>query len=273
MRNHCSHLGLGLDEATFTTLLTQKIALPSPILQGVGPILFDMISYTSSVPFPSATALIYLNLDALILGVAILTPDLNPLSKGDETSHYFVSRRRTEQDACRIIFQALAARGSYLEDKPSTLKDRDAISHSSEQFFIDVSAEDSQTTDLLDALVVSQPEQTPYTSNVARCFFKGVAETLLTTRTQQRETLHSQQVSKERFRAVLKLMLSWKEMKSVSTPVVVAEVEKEAGRLVEEIFAQSEAKSVGWKSFNDGVEKCLVSVIIPPLPIFLDGMC
>jgi len=53
--------------------------------------------------------------------------------------------------------------------------------------------------------------------------------------------------------------------------VVVTEVEKEAGRLVEEIFAQPEAESVGWKSFNDGVEKCLVSVIIPPLPIFLDG--
>ena len=270
MRNHCSWLGLGLDEANFTTLVTQKIDLPSPILQGVGPILFDMLSYTSSLPFPSTTTPIHLNLDALILGVAILTPGLNPLSKGDESSNYVVSRRRTEQDARRIVFQALATRGSHVEDKPSTPKARDAISRSSEQFFIDVSAEDPQTTDILDALVASQPEQVPYISNVARCFFKGVAATLLTTQAQQRETLHSQQVSKERFRAVLKLALAWKAKKSVSTPVVVAEVEKEAGRLVEEIFAHPEAESVGWKRFNDGVEKSLVSVIIPALPIFLD---
>jgi hypothetical protein len=259
MRNHCSRL-LGLNEASFTTLVTQKIALPSPILQGVGPILFDMLSYTSSLPFPSTTAPIHLNLDALMLGVAILTPGLNPLSKGDESSNYVVSRRRTEQDARRIVFQALAARGSHVEDKPPTPQARAAISRS-EQFFIDVSAEDPQTTDLLDALVASQPEQTPYTSNVARCFFKGVAATLLTAQAQQRETLHSQQVSKERFRAVLKLTLAWKAMKSVSTPVVVAEVEREAGRLVEEIFAQPEAESVGWKRFNDGVEKFLVSVL------------
>ena len=260
MRNHCSRLDLGLNEASFTTLVTQKIALPSPILQGVGPILFDMLSYTSSLPFLSTTAPIHLNLDALILGIAILTPGLNPLSKGDESSNYVVSRRRTEQDARRIVFQALAAHGSHVEDKPSTLQAGDAISRS-EQFFIDVSAEDPQTTDLLDALVASQPEQTPYTSNVARCFFKGVAATLLTAQAQQRETLHSQQVSKERFRAVLKLTLAWKAMKSGSTPVVVAEVEREAGRLVKEIFAQPEAESVGWKRFNDGVEKFLVSAL------------
>ena len=272
MRNHCSRLGLGLDEASFTTLVTQKIALPSPILQGVGPILFDMLSYTSSLPFPSTTTPIHLNLDALILGVAILTPGLNPLSKGDESSNYVVSRRRTEQDARRIVFQALASRGSHVEDKPSTPKAGDAISlsRSSEQFFIDVSTEDPQTIDLLDALVVSQPEQAPYTSNVARCFFRGVAATLLTAQAQQREMLHSQQVSKERLQAVMKLTLAWKAMKSVSTPVVVAEVEREAGRLVEEIFAQRGAESMGWKRFNDGVEKSLVSVI---LPIFLHGMC
>jgi len=268
-----SHLDLGLDEASFTTLVIQKIALPSPILQGVGPILFDMLSYTSSLPFPSPTTPTHLNLDALILGVAILTPDLNPLSKGDESSNYVVSRRRTEQDARRIVFQALAARGSHIEDMPSTPKAGDATSRSSEQFFIDVSAEDPQTTDLLDALVVSQPEQTPYTSNVARSFFKGVAATLLTAQTQQRETLYSQQVSKERFRAVLKLTLAFQAMKSVSTPVIVAEVEREAGRLVEEIFAQPEAESVGWKRFNDRVEKSIVSVMIPALPIFLDGIC
>jgi len=194
------------------------------------------------------------------LGVAILTPDISPLSKGDESSNYVVSRRRTEQDARRIVFQALAARGSHVEDGPSTPKAEDAISRSSEQFFIDVSAEDPQTTDLLDALVVSQPEQTPYTSNVARCFFKGVAATLLTAQAQQRKT---QQVSKERLQAVLKLTLAWKAMKYVSTPVVVGEVEREAGRLVEEIFAQPGAESVGWKRFNDGVEKSLVSVILP----------
>ena len=268
-----SRLDLGLDKASFTTLVTQKIALPPPILQGVGPILFDMLSYTSSLPFPSPSTPIHLNLDALILGVAILTPGLNPLSKGDESSNYVVSRRRTEQDARRIVFQALAARGSHVEDKPSTPKAGDAISCSSEQFFIDVSAEDPQTTDLLDALVVSQPEQTPYTSNVARCFFKGVAATLLTAQTQQHETLHSQQVSKERFRTVLKLTLAWRTMKFTSTPVVVAEVEREAGRLVEEIFAQPEAESVGWKRFNDGIEKSLVSVIILALPILLDGIC
>ena len=268
-----SRLYLGLDEASFTTLVTQKLALPSPILQGVGPILFEMLSYTSSLPFPSPTTPTHLNLDALILGVAILTPDLNPLSRGDESSNYVVSRRRTEQDARRIVFQALAARGSHVEDKPSTPKAGNAISHSSEQFFIDVSAEDPQTTDLLDALVVSQPEQTPYTTNVARCFFKAVAATLLTAQTKQLETLHSQRVSKESFRAVLKLMLALRAMKSVSTPVVVADVEREAGRLVEEIFAQPEAESLGWKRFNDGVEKSIVSVVIPALPIFLDGIC
>jgi len=222
-----------------------------------------MLSYASSLPFAFTTTPIHLNLDALILGVAILTPDLNPLSKGDASSNYVVSRRRTEQDARRIVFQALAARGSHVEDKPSTPKAGDAITRCSEQIFLDVSAEDPQTTDLLDALVVSQPEQTPYTSNVARCFFKGIAATLLTAQVQHpRDTLHLQHVSKERFRAVLKLMLAWKAMKSVSTPVVVAEVEREAGRLVE-IFAQPEAESVRWKIFNNGVEKSLVSVIIP----------
>jgi len=60
---------------------------------------------------------------------------------------------------------------------------------------------------------------------------------------------------------VLKLTLAWKAMKSGSTPVVVAEVEREAGRLVKEIFAQPEAESVGWKRFNDGVEKFLVSAL------------
>jgi len=118
MRNHCSRLDLGLNEASFTTLVTQKIALPSPILQGVGPILFDMLSYTSSLPFLSTTAPIHLNLDALILGIAILTPGLNPLSKGDESSNYVVSRRRTEQDARRIVFQALMSKTSHPHLKP-----------------------------------------------------------------------------------------------------------------------------------------------------------
>jgi hypothetical protein len=246
----------GLDEATFTTLVTEKIALPSPLLQGVGPILFDILAYTSSLPFPSPTPPAHLNLDALIRAVAILTPGLNPLSKGDESSNYVTSRRRTQQDARRILFQGLASPVPNIEEKPSTPETGDAIGRNSEQFFIDVSTEDPRTTDLLDALVVSQPEQTPYTSNVARCFFKDVAATLLTAQTlQKREALHSQRVSKQRFRAVLQLTLALRAMKSVNAPVVVAEVEREAGRLVEEVFVQPGAENVAWKRFDDGVEK------------------
>ncbi|KAF8967897.1 hypothetical protein BDZ97DRAFT_1916474 [Flammula alnicola] len=243
-----------LDEATFTTLINQKIALPSPISQEVGPILFDILAYASSLPFPSPTPPARLNLDAVTRGVAILSPSLNPLSRGDESSYCVVSRRRTQQDARRIIFQGLASPGLHNEEKPSAPETGDAISCNSEYFFLDVSAEDARTTDLLDALVVSQPEQTPYTSNVARCFFKDVAATLLKAETpQQRETLYSQQVSKQRFGAVLKLTLALQALKSA--PVVVAEVEREAGRLMENVFFQPGAESVGWKRFDEGLRR------------------
>lgn len=252
----------GLDEATFTTLLAQKSALPSPIIQKAGPILFDILAYASAIPFPSLNPNTHLDLDGLIRGVAILIPDRNPLSKGDESSYYVASRIRTKKDARRIIFQGLASPGPHIEEKPSTSETENAISPDPHGF-IDVSAEDARTTDLLDALVVSQPDQRPYMSYVARCFWKDVAAALLAAETpQQYKPLYSLRVSKERFRVVLELVLALQAMKCFNSHVVVVEIERETGCFLEQVFVEDGVESVGWQKFYDGVEKTMVSVTI-----------
>ena len=257
----------GLEELAFTSWLASLFPAPFHLVKEAGPILFASITYLAAIPFP-INPLPVLTLEGLSRAVTLLIEKRDPLSQGERVGGWMISRERTRRDHRRIVFQSLASqtRDSKAEDvkawrKPSLKDDLEedllynAGFHS--DGFIDVSAEDPEITDLLDALTTAQPDQEPGIIMVARAAFRPIATTL----PRSHVKMDDLQIPQASLLVVLKLLLTVRldgpgpaaeqyvgenaELESVASCLLIA-------------FVEAEDDGISWACFNWVIAKSMV---------------
>ena len=233
-----------------------------------GPILFAAITYHAAVPF-AMNPLPMLTLDGLLRAVTLLNENRDPLSTGSRVGQcMIISRGRTRRDQRRMVFRSLASqtRDSGAEDveawrtpsrEDDMEEDRLYNRGSDSDYFIDVTAEDPEITDLLDILTITQPDQAPGLLMTARAAFGPIAATLPRSRTK----IDHLRIPQAEFLVVLKLLLTIRlDGPGPAAEQYVgkmAELESVASCLLA-AFVEAEDEGISWMCFDWVIAKSMV---------------
>lgn len=258
---------LDWEESAFTSWLVSLFPVPFHPVREAAPILFASINYHAAVPFP-IYPLPLLTLEGLSRAVTLLIENRDPLSLGVCQGGWVVSRQRTRRDQRRMVFQSLASqtrdsgaenvkawRNPSLEDdvEEDRLLDRGFY----RCWFIDISVEDPEITDLLDALTTTQPDQEPGLMMTARAAFGPIAETL----PRSNIKLDHLRIPQANLLVVLKLLLTIRL--DGNGPAAeqyvgrITELESVASCLLA-AFVETEDEGIDWMCFNWVIAKSMV---------------
>ena len=259
---------LDWEESSFTSWLVSLFPVPFHPVREAAPILFASINYHAAVPFP-IYPLPVLTLEGLLRAATLLIQRRDFMSKGvGGPGDWVVSRQRTRRDKRRMIFQSLASqtcdsgaenakawRNPSLEDdaEETRLLDQDTDC----DWLIDTSVEDTEITDLLDALTTTQPDQDPCLRMTARAAFGPIAGTLPRLNT----NMDHLRIPPANLLLVLKLLLTIRldGPGPAAEQYVgwIAELESVASCLLA-AFVEIEDKGVRWMCFNWVIAKSMV---------------
>ena len=217
-----------------------------------------------------------LTVDGLTRALALLIDQRDPLTHGARIGSWVSTRARTRRDYRRLVFQSLAEPNpaAYPEEveggNDASLDDdlREDLLHTggvSCSYLIDTSDETPDTTDILDALTVTQPDyEEPGIIHVPRAAFQSVASAI------PRSTVHLNKLHLPRSKllALLKVLLAIRpdgpgpdagqyathtgELETVADCLLLA-------------FAVESTELISWKSFN----RTLVRSMVTSLPFKL----
>ncbi|KAK6957247.1 hypothetical protein Daesc_000029 [Daldinia eschscholtzii] len=215
----CSRAPLGgddiLTESAFISLLQSKAGLPRGT-EGMeaGKIIYEMLVYLSTLPFPTQTRLQPegLNLAQIIRALAWALSDRTRYII-DES---YNSRKRTRSDHKRLLFQSLAdctvpptiqdeVRRRVNELAHRNLYDVEEYHRDNCQLNNDADG-DEIYHDLLDVLFSTQEDSSPSLANIPRAKFRAVAKQIKIE--EKLPELHALSISVPRFKAFVKVMLA-----------------------------------------------------------------
>ena len=266
----------GWDEASFTTFIARLFPPPFPPLQEATPILFRYVQYCASIPFSTVPEL---SSHAFLRGVSIPNLSKNPMSHGSQLGKWLISRRWRREDEYRLLFCGLASRVSASQPVPAagavvlSLDPRQDASDNNDyedlDDYVDVSHEGPGTTNLLDVLTITQPDQAVKVPPVPRAWFRRVAESL----PHSEHTVEQLLVSKEDWRRVIKLLLVMRiDLGPGPNTECFVEQMAEVDSVVCSVFNafdQPEDESIGWQTWEKVIK---ISCVIIPKELLCSGI-
>lgn len=203
----------------------------------------------------------------LARAVAILLPEKSPLNRPSFQDPFVIRRERTTVDDRRLLFRSLAVSTQELPSDGQTVSNdaplfdaplsEDFTNMEPSSYFVDVSAEDEDVTDILDVLAATQPGQGRGVAQVPRAWFAEVAETLSGSKVK----LNQLRIPRPRMLILLKFLLIT-QLETPGTAIDhfgehVPELEKIANCLLE-AFLTTDGTGVSWLMFNNIIAKSLV---------------
>ena len=245
-------------------LVSRCPAFFKPISESAIPILFQMIAHCSQIPFVNYAegsrrlpdALTY---DQLLRGVATQLPEKNPLSRGGNLDdHWMLSRKWTKADYLKRAFQGLA----YLNAGSVAGRSPDSSIYpgprsETDDYYVDVSAEDPEMTDMLDTLSATPPGNRH--TMAPRAWYKPVAESLIDRLT----SLKDLSVRKSDLLAVIKLILVLPTQSIASQVEIRTEADMErldaAAAAILRDFGSEQSESIDWATWIEVMSKSHVS--------------
>ncbi|KAI1801066.1 hypothetical protein F4811DRAFT_535887 [Daldinia bambusicola] len=250
-----------LTETAFISLLQSKSGLPhNPEGLEAGKIIYEMLAYLSTIPFPSRPSpqTEGLNLAQITRALAWALSDRTRYIL-DESNH---SRKRTRSDHKRILFQSLAdstvplAIQGQVRQHVSELAHRnmfDIDEHYHEICRLNNDANgDEIYHDLLEVLFSTQEEVSPSLANVPLDKFRAIAKQIKVD--EKLPELHTLSISVPRFQAFVKVMLAlqFEPVASEHDAVELAQFDG-AARCICAAFIQSQDESQDLNASISGV--------------------
>ncbi|KAI1652927.1 hypothetical protein F4813DRAFT_286753 [Daldinia decipiens] len=260
----CAPSGDGdtLTELAFISLLQSKAGLPrNPEGAEVGKIIYEMLVYLSTLPFPTRPHHLQpegLTLVQIARALAWALSDRNKYIF-DECNH---SRMRTRSDHDRIIFQSLAN-----STVPATMQDEvrrrvNELAHRNlfdvNEFFHDLCGLNNDADgdeiyhDLLEVIYSTQEEVPPGLANVPRDKFRSIAKQIKAD--EKLPELHTLSIPVPRLEVFVKVMLAlqFETVTSGQNSIELSQFD-DAARCICTAFIQDQDESQGLNAGASGV--------------------